>query len=63
MIGPFTTKTFILAFRSEKHNWNFRTTDLDTIEFTASRKENRLSIVAKSWGSERVLKADIEVCH
>ncbi|CBN77444.1 conserved unknown protein [Ectocarpus siliculosus] len=59
VIGPITTTSFVLAFRSERHNWNFRTTDLDRIVVTASRKDHRLTLVAKSWGDNRVLKADI----
>lgn len=61
MIGPVTTTSFVLAFRSKRHNWNFRTTDLDRIVVTVSRKKHRLTIVAKSWGDKRVLKADIRV--
>lgn len=61
VVGPVTTNSFVLAFRSEKHEWNFRTTDLDSIEFSASCKENRLCLVARSWGDYRVLEADIEV--
>lgn len=61
MIGSITTNSFVLAFRSEKHEWNFRTTDLDRITVQVSRKDNRLTVVAKSWGNERVLEADIHV--
>ncbi|CAN0556419.1 unnamed protein product, partial [Ectocarpus sp. 8 AP-2014] len=50
VIGPITTTSFVLAFRSERHNWNFRTTDLDRIVVTASRKDHRLTLVAKSRG-------------
>ena len=61
MIGPVTTTSFVLAFRSKRYDWNFRTTDLDRIVVTVSRKKNRLTLVAKSWGDNRVLKADIHV--
>ncbi|CAM9395735.1 unnamed protein product [Scytosiphon promiscuus] len=61
VIGPITTTSFVVAFRSERYDWNFRTTDLDSIVVTASRKKNRLTLVAKSWGDSRVLKADIHV--
>lgn len=61
VIGPVTTTSFILAIRSKRYNWNFRTTDLDRIVVTVSRKKNRLTLVAKSWGDNRVLKADIQV--
>lgn len=61
VIGPITTTSFVVAFRSERYDWNFRTTDLDKIVVTVSRKNNRLTLVAKSWGDSRVLKADIHV--
>ncbi|CAM9902697.1 unnamed protein product [Laminaria digitata] len=59
VIGPVTTNSFVMAFRSKEHSWNFRSTDLDRIAVKASRAENRLKLVARSWGGNRVLKADI----
>lgn len=61
MIGPVTTTSFVLAFRSKRHNWDFRTTDLDRIVVTVSRKKNLLTLVAKSWKGDRVLKAELHV--
>lgn len=61
VIGPVTTTSFVLAFRSKRHNWNFRTTDLDRIVVTVSREKNLLTLVAKSWRGDRVLKAELHV--
>lgn len=61
VIGPATTNSFVLAFRSSQHHWDFRTTDLDHVSVDMCRRENRVRIVARSWGGSRVLEADIHV--
>ena len=61
VIGPATTNTFVLAFRSRRHHWDFRTTDLDRISVEVSHRKGRVKIVARSWGDERVLEADLYV--
>jgi hypothetical protein len=49
VIGPVTTNSFVLAYRSPRLQWHFRTTDLDNFEIrTRSYRQRQLSLVARS---------------
>lgn len=60
VIGPLTTNQWVLAYRSDDIEWDFRTTDLDKVEkHVLSYAEGRLKVTAKSRCGKRIMEIDI----
>ncbi|CAM9861093.1 unnamed protein product, partial [Phaeothamnion confervicola] len=59
LIGPFTTDSFILGYRSPGLHWDFRTTELDRVRTTFSHARRFLRAEATSRRGERHLELEI----
>ncbi|CAM9209673.1 unnamed protein product [Choristocarpus tenellus] len=63
IIGPITTNSFVIGYRSPLHDWDFRNTDLDCIKSSWSHAEHRLNVTASSFLGRRVIKASVQAAE
>ncbi|CAM9964622.1 unnamed protein product [Discosporangium mesarthrocarpum] len=57
LIGPLTTNSFLIGYRSALHTWDFRNTDLDRIQASWSVSDGQMEVIARSPMGGRVLEA------
>jgi hypothetical protein len=63
-IGPVTTRSWVLALRWASEEWNFRSTDLDTVEVAQlSREQASIRLVATSRCRTRRMEVGAHACQ
>ncbi|CAM9652250.1 unnamed protein product [Chrysoparadoxa australica] len=61
VIGPIVTNTWLIGYRSDKIQWDFRTTDGDSIQRSCvSYDDGHVSLVATSRDGSRIMEVEVK---